>query len=63
MQNEAPEAQQRKSPMSRALVNYQEVDAIFSACPLEETTSRERFIYINEARRTNYLTVLTVVPL
>ena len=63
--DEAPEAQQQKNLTSCALVNYRKVDAIFGACPLEGTTERERerFIYINEARRANYPTVLIGLPL
>ena len=59
MRKKAPAAQQQKSP-TVALINYREVDAIFRAYPLEGTT---RFIYINEARRASYLTVLTSPPL
>jgi len=42
-----------------SLVHYPNVDAIYDSCPLEGMTSRERSIYINEARRTNYPTIMT----
>ena len=51
------------SPTSHALVNYQEVDGIFRSCPLKGTSSKEWSIYINEARRTNYMTVMIGLPL
>ena len=38
------------------------MEAIFGACPLERTTSKEKTIYINEARRSNYPMVLTGPP-
>ena len=41
---------------NNALVSYKEVEAIFGACPLEGTSSKEKAIYINEARRSNYPT-------
>ena len=48
---------------SHALISYKEVEAIFSACPLEGATSKKKAIYINEARRIKYPTVLTSPPL
>ena len=62
MQKEALEAQQRKSLTSHAPVNYRGVDAIFRTYSLEGTTSKERSIYINEAHRASYSTVLTGPP-
>ena len=37
--------------------------AIFSVYPLEGNTSKEKVIYVNETRRTNYPTVLIGPPL
>ena len=62
VQKAAPETPKQGNPASRTLVSYREVDAIFSACSLKSTTSREKIIYINEANRSNYLTVLSPPP-
>ena len=47
--------------MDSALVSYK-VDTIFDACPIKGTTSKEKSIYINETRKSNYPTVLTGPP-
>ena len=47
---------------SYSLISYKEVEAIFSTCPLESTTSKENIVYINEARMINYPIVLTSSP-
>jgi len=46
----APEVPQLESQV----IQYRKINAIFSASPIEITTSRERAIYINEARRSKY---------
>jgi len=48
--------------MSHVLIDYKEVKTIFGACLLEGTTSKEKAIYINEARRSNYPTLLIGLP-
>ena len=49
--------------VNHALITYKEVEAIFDACTLEVTTSKEKAIYINEARKTNHPIVLAGLPL
>ena len=60
MQKRASEAQQPGNIASHALISYKKVEAIFGASPLEGTTLKKKDIYIDEARKTNYPTVLTV---
>ena len=48
-------------PESR-IIQYREIDAIFSVSPIEGTASR-KVVYINEARKRKYPTVLTGPPL
>ena len=55
----APEVLQQESQA----IQYREVDTIFGASSIEDTTLRERAIYIKEARRRKYTTVLTGPPL
>ena len=55
----APEFPQLESQA----IQYWEINAIFDASPIEGPTSRERAIYINEARMSKYPTVLTGPPL
>ena len=44
-----------------ALIQYKEVNAIFSTFPIKGTTTKERMIYVNEARR-DYPSILTRPP-
>ena len=45
------------------LVQYREVNAIFRNSPVEDTTTKERTTYVNEARRDNYLAIVTRPPI
>ena len=45
------------------VVQYREVNTICGASPIEDSTSRERAIYIRKARKAIYPTVLTGPPL
>jgi len=47
---------------SNALIQYKEVNVIFSTSPTEGTTTKGRDIYVNEAQRDNYPTILTRPP-
>ena len=44
------------------LVHKREVNAIFENSPIEVTNTKERIIYVNEARRYNYPTIVTHPP-
>ena len=44
------------------LIQYREVNAIFSTFSIEDTTAKERAIYVNEARRDDHPTILTSSP-
>ena len=46
-----------------ALVQYQEVNAIFENSPIEGTTTKERTIYVNKAQRGNYPAIVTRPPI
>ena len=39
------------------LVQYREVNAIFRNSLIEDTITKERTLYVNEARRHNYLAI------
>jgi len=45
------------------LVQYKKVNTIFENSLVEGTTTKERTIYINEARRDNHLTIVTRPPI
>ena len=45
-----------------ALIEYKEVNAIFETSLIEGTRTKERVIYVNEARKNNYPTTLTSPP-
>jgi len=44
------------------LVQCQEVNVIFGNSPIEGTTTKERTLYVNEARRDNHLATVTRPP-
>jgi len=46
-------------PRSNALIQYKKVNAIFETSLVEGITTKGRTIYVNEAQRDNYPTVLT----
>ena len=43
-------------------IQYKKVNAIFDTSPIDGTTAKQRTIYVNEARRDNYLAILTHPP-
>ena len=47
---------------SNALVQYRKVNAIFGNSPMDGTTTKEKTIFINEARRDNYQAIVTGPP-
>jgi len=48
--------------MGSPLNQYNEVNAIFENSPVEGTTTKERTICVHEARRDNYLALVTRPP-
>ena len=51
------------SQLEGQVIQDREVDTIFGASRIEGSTSRERAIYISEARKAIYPTMLTGLPL
>ena len=47
---------------SNTLVQYREVNVIFKNSPIKGIATKERTIYVNEAQRDNYLTIVTRPP-
>ena len=44
------------------LIQYRDVNAIFRNSSIEETTAKERTLYVNEARRDDNPTIVTRPP-
>ena len=44
-------------------VQYQEVNTIFENSPIEGTTTKERTLYVNEARKDDYPAIVTHPPI
>jgi len=62
VQKEALEATQQESQVNQTLIQYREVNAIFSTSLIEDLTNKEKAIYINEVHRSKYPTVLIDLP-
>ena len=48
--------------LSSSLIQYREINTIFGNYLLVGTITKEKTIYVNEARRDNYLTIVTCPP-
>jgi len=46
--------------MGNTLFQYQGINAIFENSPIEGTTAKERTLYVNEVRRDDYPTIMTL---
>ena len=53
---------QQERQANQTLIQYREVNTIFGASSIEGITAKKKAIYINEARRSRYPTVLTDPP-
>ena len=51
MQRDVPEASRPEGQATQALIHYREVNAIFDTSTIEGTTTKERAICVNMARR------------